>query len=60
MAAGAAVAVFSGDYLVRNYRALMDELVGLASMKLVGVAAGLMVVIATASLYEQLAVGIAA
>jgi len=60
MIAGAAVTVFSGDYLLRNYRELMHELVGPASMRLVGVAAGLMVVVATASLYEQLAVGVAA
>ena len=60
MVAGAAVTVFSGDYLLRNHRELMKALIGLASMRLVGVGAGLMIVIATASLYEQLAVGFAA
>jgi hypothetical protein len=60
MFVGAAITVFSGDYLMRNHLSQMDMLVGLAAMRLVGVVAGLMVVLATVSLYEQLAVSIAA
>lgn len=60
MIVGAAVTVLSGAYLVRNYREMMQELVGAASMRLCGVLAGLMMLVATVSLYERLAVGVAA
>jgi len=60
LVAGAAVTVFAGNYLIRNYRDVMERLVGLTSMNLAGIAAGLMIVVAIVSLYAQLAVGVAA
>jgi len=60
MVAGAAVTVLAGDYLVRRHREKMGELFGLPALKTVGVLAGLMVVVSIVSLYEQLAVGVAA
>jgi hypothetical protein len=59
MAAGAAVTGVAGNYLVRNHREPIERLIGLAPMQVTGVIAGLMVVVAMISLYEQLAAGVA-
>jgi hypothetical protein len=60
MVAGAAVTILSGAYLARSHREKMDQLFGKPALQNVGVLAAMMVMVAIASLFEQLAVGVTA